>query len=231
MNHVQSLYQRLHQGYVGRSARNYGKTMMFSNNHEKAAGEADFLLNIRAAIRGLWRGELVLFEFVDTMGLSIRRAYTNAWNAGAATCGILPEELTTNERIRLQDEINSEISHILPFGNDIVKNSKANNGKLGPLLKRADMWAGRFHAIQSIATVVVCPDGKSMWIYDPTKEHCTDCAKLHGRVYRNSVWDRYGIHPRSRLLACEGYKCGCKRIPTTEPVTPGRPPGIAYGYM
>ena len=29
---------------------------------------------------------------------------------------------------------------------------------------------------------------KLMWVYDPSKEHCDDCGRLHGQVHWASEW-------------------------------------------
>ena len=56
--------------------------------------------------------------------------------------------------------------------------------------------------------------------------NCCDCLRMHGRVYRNSIWAKYGIEPQSPNLACFGGHCRCKKTPTDLPVTKGRPPAL-----
>lgn len=56
--------------------------------------------------------------------------------------------------------------------------------------------------------------------------NCADCSRVEGRVYRNSVWAKYGWQPGSSDLACQGFRCRCTLDPTDEPVTSGRPPSM-----
>lgn len=193
---------------------------------KEVAGDSDYGLSVRAAVRGFWRGDLDFFMFVDTMNVTINRGFTRAWHEGIARCGLLPGDMTLEEIGRLNTEINSEISHILGFATSIEQGSKANNGKLAGHIKRAEMWSARYSAIRDLASSIGCPDLKMMWVMNPLKEHCSDCLNLDGRVYRSSVWRKYGIYPRMHALACRGFKCGCRFQPTTSPVTPGFPPAI-----
>jgi hypothetical protein len=158
------------------------------------------------------------------MNASIRNLYTRAWEDGAAECGVKPTELTQEERDRLEEEIWSELSHTGKFADAIVAGSKANGGKLGKLTGRIPMWVNRYQGVRYLAKIYACGDQKLMWVMNPVKEHCEDCLMLNGRIYRASLWKESGWEPRSRDLACRGYKCGCELVNTDLPATPGRPP-------
>lgn len=190
------------------------------------AGDSSFGLSIRAAVRGLWNGSLDDFAFIDSMYATIRRGYTVAFREGLKTCGVLPGDMTLEETSRLEQEINQETLFIPNFASDIARESKSNKGHLAPLLKRAEMWTNKYIAIRSLAMTFACGDRKLKWRVNITKEHCSSCLRLDGRVYRASIWRKYDLAPRMRKLECKGYRCGCEFIPTDEPVTPGRPPRI-----
>ncbi len=170
-----------------------------------------------------------MFSFVDGMIGAIRRGFTIAWYEGASACNIKPSELTAEEINRLNQEIVVEQNFVLSFAQDIWTGRKETGGKLGPLLERAKMWGDRYGSIRDLAMAMACGDVKKKWVWNPLKEHCTDCMRLNGRVYRLSTWNKYNIRPKSRLLACRGYRCGCEWVDTIEPCTPGRPPQIAGG--
>lgn len=195
-------------------------------NDLKKSREGDFRKNIRSAIRGLWSGSINYYEFIEQMTLAIRYGYTYAWYDGAGKCGILPSELSPEELLRLDREIMNEIQYLSNFANSISQNSKRNKGKLAPLFDRAEMWVNNFGRISGIAMSLACQDKKLKWVWNPLKEHCSDCQRLNNRVYRASIWSKYNISPRMRRLACGGFKCGCRFEETQEPVTPGRPPMI-----
>ena len=190
-------------------------------------GEQDYLRSIRSSIHALWDGSIDVFTFIDSMVSAIDRSFHRAWYEGIAEYGFKPDEMTPEEVTRLGEEINGQIPYIVPFAQAIQRSTKALGGKIAPFYFRAEMWGNRYGAVKSIARQSVAGDGKILWQWNPLKEHCPDCARLNGRVYRASTWRKYNIEPRSRLLACEGYKCGCTFVPTTERCTPGRPPNIA----
>lgn len=190
------------------------------------SGSNDYRRSIRSAVHSLWDGTSDIFGFVDNMVITINRGLTRAFYDASTECGILPSELTMEERTRLAWEINSEINYVIDFGNAIIDGSKANGGKVGPLYDRAEMWCNRYEGVKSIARSMTCGDVKLKWVMNPLKEHCSSCLMLDGRVYRASIWKKYNIEPRSRDLACGGYKCGCRFIQTNDPITKGYPPRI-----
>lgn len=194
----------------------------------KQAGSEDYRRSIRANVYALWRGDFSLFSFVDSMVTAVDRGLRAAWYEGASYCGIKPSEITPEEQSRLGQEINSEISHVYGFGRHIFDNNKISGGRLAPLYDRANMWINKYLYVVSLASSMACGDLKYKWVMDVTKEHCPSCLKLNGRIYRGSTWRRYDIYPRMRngRLACGGFRCGCRFEQTSEPATPGRPPGL-----
>lgn len=189
-------------------------------------GQADYAASIRSNVRGFWSGAIPYDAFVHNMILAIDRGFTRAWNEGASECGITPADMTMEERDRLYSEINEEMAYVTDFAIAVEQASRANQGKLTPLLFRAEMWVNRYEEIRSLARSYTCADQKLRWEWNPIKEHCPHCERLNGRVYRASTWKRYNIYPRMPRLKCGGFRCGCMFIPTDDPVTPGRPPMI-----
>ena len=184
---------------------------------------------IRDNVRGLWLGHFDVIYFMSNMIEVIETGYERAWTEGAAECGITREERTTDETIRLMQEARNDESYILSFADQIEANSKANGGKLTPLLTRAKMWSNRYNAIVTIAQQVSCADKKFKWHLGPTEEHCGDCLTYAGRVHRGSVWASVGAAPQSRSLACGGWNCLCALSPTTDRASGGRPPRPSGG--
>lgn len=192
-------------------------------DHTKAI--SDYRLAVRSAVRRLWLGESTVFDFFDTMNFAITRHLRIAWKEGAASCGINEDELTNQEIAARDSFINSQFPYLLGFGDSIEENNKSSGAKLEPHLQRAELWIGRYSEAREKAKTMACGDQKLQWVVGPT-EHCEDCARLNGRVYRASVWERYGLRPQSRDLACGGWRCQCTLVPTSEPATRGRPPGL-----
>lgn len=174
----------------------------------KRRGINDFGLSLRAAIRGLWSGSLSLFDFTETMISNLERSFEVAWQEGAATCGVLPDERSSNENDRLSQYTNDQIQYILPFGQEIQENSKANGGLLRPQLTRSKIWLNRYNEVFSIAQQMACADQKLVWRIGATEKHCKTCLKLNGRVMRASKWQELDIHPqdiRPGKLDCNGF--------------------------
>lgn len=190
------------------------------------SGLAAMRMNIRNAVRGLWSGNTDMFDFFEQMDAAIRIGYETAWREGAKTCGIGPGERTEEETQRLEAMIVENRQYIFGYGEAIEAGSKANKGPLAPLMSRAELWINRYGFVVATAQQMACKDTKLMWVWTPEKEHCPDCRKLNGRVYRASVWEKYNIKPKMMELNCHGFNCGCEFVPTDKPVTPGRPPQI-----
>lgn len=185
---------------------------------------------LRSAVRGLWSGAIDAGQFDENMRLAISRYLTEAFAAGAKECGIKMDELTVDEQLVLADILTAETAFVAGFATAIEEGSRANDGKLTPLFTRLEMWVNRYNDVKNQAKTLICGDLKYRWQLGPT-EHCVDCAKLSGRVYRGSVWQKYGILPQSHDLACGGWRCQCSLVVTDEPITKGRPPKLSTVKM
>lgn len=183
-----------------------------------------YLASIRANIRGLYRDQLSLFQFVDGMVVSIERHLNQAWNSGAADCGFKPNEFSQADIAVRDNYINNQLRYIIGLGSDIQLDR--NTIRIGEMWSRAEMWANRWYEMQALANQTMCADQKKQWVWNPAKEHCVDCRAMNGRVYRNSTWARYGIRPGSANLNCFGGHCGCEFRNTNLPITPGKPPAL-----
>lgn len=195
---------------------------------KQSTNETLFGRAVRSAIRGVWYGELDIIGFADSMQGAIFRAYEQAWREGSEQCGISPAERTQEEQAALDAEIASDQGYILGLY-DRIDNMKLQHAETGKptytqVVNQAKLWANRYNAVRNLAQRMACSDQKLIWRMGPTREHCVDCQNYEGRVYRASVWDKYGIRPQSRDLSCHGYNCLCYFEPTDAPGTPGRPP-------
>lgn len=184
-----------------------------------------YLLSLNSHVRGLYRNNLSLYQFVDEMMSTVESNLIQAWNSGASDCGFKPSEFSVEELAVRDNYIKNQFRYILGLGQSIRQDH--NVVRIGEMLSRAEMWANRWYEMQALASQTMCGDLKMMWVWDPYKEHCGDCRKLNGRVYRNSTWLKYGIRPGSAELACFGGHCGCRFKRTSKAITPGRPPVLS----
>ena len=189
---------------------------------------ADYARGIRAAIYGLWSGQIDLFNFVDSMIASLEIGVRRAWYEGAAQCEIKPEELTLDELDAMRFLVNSNVNYVMRLATDIQAADKSKKGKLRPFIQRGQLWINLYNQASNQARQMACGDKKMKWVIGSTiKVHCSTCLKLSNRVYRASIWKKYDIRPqdtRPGKLDCKGFKCGCSFQPTDEPATPGFPP-------
>lgn len=193
--------------------------------------EGDPVINYRAGIaslvRGLWSGTYSIGEFISSMELATGNGLTRAWNEGAAVMGIYPDEFT-QEEINIRDsDILIQYQYIVTFAQYIELHSKANKGKLGALQYRVNMWANSYRSFMNKSKSIVGGNRKLKWVLGSTDEHCEDCAKLAGRVYRRATWEKWNIRPQSHDLACRGYNCKCNLEPTNDPANKGKPPRLS----
>jgi len=188
-----------------------------------------YRLNIRAAVRGLWNGTWDYFHFIDLMSMAIERGFTQAWYEGARIYGIEPSELTQEEHDRITQEVDKERTFIENLGQFINANLKSLGGKLAPLYDRSELWVAGYNRVRVLGSSYAAKDQKHIWVHGPTKEPCRDCTGYTGKVYRMSVWRKYGALPKSWELSCHGIHCECHLDPTNLPGNhghPARPTGV-----
>ena len=197
-----------------------------------ADGMGMYRSTIRSATRGLWSGAMDWEQFYELMLDTVRLGFEAAWHEGAAECGILPEDLTAEERQALQSATVQENGYIAGFADTIEEKSKANGGKLGPLLVRAELWVKRYNDLRNRAKEMACGDQKLKWKMHPEKEHCKSCLKLNGKVKRASVWRNNDVRPQhpTKLECMVGAGgpsvCGCEFVVTDEPCSRGPLPNL-----
>ena len=197
------------------------------------AGAANYRNGIRSAVRGLWLGAFDFYQFYDAMEVTVRNGLTVAWYEGSSECGILPADLSPTERAAIAQAIAGELGHIDGFATEIEAGSKANGGKVGPLLARAEMWILRYQDVVNQAKVMACADQKLEWVWQAfkaTKEPCGTCRdKLNGKVKRASYWQQVGVRPQNPpnpYLECGGWECGCGLLVTDKPMSRGPLPKL-----
>ena len=187
--------------------------------------QATFKSAILANFRSLWSSQVTTLDFADSMYSSIRRGFNQAWIEGALACNVKANERTAEEQKRLDLLIGDNFQYVGRLADWIFEHSKANGYKFSDITYRADEWIARYTYVQTVCREMACANLKELWSYGAS-EHCCDCLRMHGRVYRNSIWAKYGIEPQSPNLACFGGHCRCKKTPTDLPVTKGRPPAL-----
>lgn len=180
-----------------------------------------------AAVRSYWDGVITDTGLVSQMDSIIRRHYVRASYDAAKEAGMNVGDITSEESDQLQTMIASEQSYVVGFVTWLAKYHTLKDSKISVAFDRIQMWAGRYELIKSKFLTIFAKNKKLMWKVGDT-EHCIDCLTMDGRVYRASTIDKYNIQPRSKELACGGYRCQCRWViaPAGTPVTKGRPPRL-----
>ncbi len=164
--------------------------------------------SLRDSVRALWQGRVDMSGFGDAMFSAIDRHLEIAWRAGAAECGIRPDERTAEEQETLERFIDGQIGFVPGLGAFIEENSKDEGELLRTSLKRLSPWVNRWNEVKAEAQVIACSNTKFIWQLG-VAEHCKTCLKLSGRVMRGSRWDELDIHPqdtRPGKLDCRGFE-------------------------
>ena len=188
-----------------------------------------FRMNIRATVRGLWKGFIDRDQFFAGMVRAVQRGFNQAAEEGAKEWNLKPSEFSAAERLAIEAAINSQLQFISGFGDFIEENSQANGGKLGRSFVRANTWINQYNSVKNAAAVSAAGDRKMMWVLGATEEHCTSCLKLNKKVKRATFWQKRGIRPQNapnESLECGGWKCDCDLVPTDEPLSRGPLPGL-----
>lgn len=200
------------------------KTAVFGGLVAKSL--VDFRRNLRAQVRRYWAGEDAKGDFVFNFFNAVDRGFNQAFAAGAAECGIRPNEYTNEMKTVLQNKINEQFPYINNLANRIVV--KADGGKLGKAMREIEVWIARYGELLNMGKLLACADRKLKWVLGAA-EHCPSCVKLSGKVKRASYWKAHGILPRvagAEYLECKGYNCKCSLEVTSDSLTRGSLPAL-----
>lgn len=180
--------------------------------------------SLQRAIRDLYNSGNV-GAYIDHHSRLINEQLTKAWREGMKEVDMNPDEMTDEEKSRLQEIIDREEDQVLDFAQEIID---ARDAGTPPPTSRAALWANRYREVVNIAKTMASKDGKFEWVLGPT-EHCKSCLKLSGIVKRGSAWQKAGIFPQQAPnpnLECGGWNCQCELVETTKPVRRGKFPRL-----
>ena len=183
---------------------------------------------IRSSIRGLWNGSTSFDQFYEDMMWAIDTAFDAVWRVAARGCGIADDEWTFAEKAELERMKVREYEHIEALAARVEEGSKENKGRLRDALKTVGLWIQRLRSVYDRAQSLACGDKKLEWVRH-AKDSCASCRALDGKVYRASIWAKYGLYPNCDKLECVQDAggvpvCRCDLRPTTKPGSKGKVP-------
>lgn len=178
--------------------------------------------------RALWdytrkfhAGDMDVSAFLDKFIALVEDQARRAWNEGMRNVGQDPARMGIPQRARLQEIINQEFNHVLDFASEI-EDAKNAGKPVDPFKSRVSLWANRYPNIVNEAQAFCAPYDRYQWKYGDTVQHCSSCAALNGIVATGEQWRMSGVMPQNPpnpRLECGGWKCRCRLVPTTEPLT------------
>lgn len=184
--------------------------------------EDAYLRSIRNLVKDLYAGSIGE-DFIDSMAELIQGQFTKAFNQAWRDEG---EELPLPEYLQagLEKEILDQFPYVDSYYADIVE-ARDNAQPIGPLLSRADLWAGQWTTTYEEAVrLIAVENGENMvWRLGDTEKHCPTCAALDGVVAPASVWEELDVHPKdgdNPKLECRGFRCDCTLEITGQKKTP-----------
>ncbi len=148
--------------------------------------------------------EIPRSRFEDVLAELVAEILIALWLRGA---GLLHTELTKAERGAIQEAIDPHLNSVRDFSNDIYSGRYTETPSSA--LTRIFIWTNMAAGIYILGQMFRRDDPHYEWIWNPLKDHCSDCVRLNGQVHTASEWLASGFSPRSTALECRGFNCGC----------------------
>ncbi len=191
----------------------------------------EFLKSIEQYDRQLWEYTLALFRggdsgaFIDKFTAATSNQLTRAFNEGARSVGVEPEDMTEEDLAYLKEIIDSEYEHILDLGTAIEASRELELSAFRQAFRsRIDLWVARYTDVINRAKTYFGGMTRLEWKLGETEQHCDTCAALNGIVAWAKEWEQAGVHPQSppnEILQCGGWKCDCSLNVTDKRRSPG----------
>lgn len=151
-------------------------------------------------------------RFEELLAELIAEILAMLWLRGANMVNV---ERSRAETLALQEALEPHLQSVQGFANDIY--SGRYEDKPESLLTRMFVWTNMAASVYFAGLLLRRDDPHLRWVWNPLKDHCSDCVRLNGQVHRASEWQASGWRPRSTGLECRGFNCGCALIETIGP--------------
>lgn len=158
-------------------------------------------------------------SFFTRVNTLIKFGLTDAWNAGAASVGVLPSDMEPEDLQVIAGIVAEEKTYVPGLFDYLDTLANTPGASLQSALPRLEMWGNKWQAVYNQAVTYFGAKARLVWVLGPT-EHCETCLKLAGIVAWAKEWEAADIRPQSRRLACGGYRCQCQLLPSTRRRSP-----------
>jgi hypothetical protein len=143
----------------------------------------------------------------------LRRSGTQAFKDVLEEAGVAAP-LDDDDQAQIQHWLIRQSEYVSDFANQVYQKGLSQ----AEIDHHAEMWANK--SLQEIANAArISADRNSMyeWVLGRTEKHCKTCERLEGQRHRYKEWYARNLTPRSSRLDCNGFRCDCKLVKTTEP--------------
>lgn len=188
--------------------------------------EGAFNRHLWDAALGFYRGDIDAFAFIDAFISNIGEQLTRAWNEGARSVDVSPEDMDDRDAEHLQAIIDNEYEHVLGLA-EAIEAARMDGITLDQFRvrfrARIDLWSNRYNEVVSEARVWFGGKARLEWVRGPTSDGCDECIALNGIVAWATEWDQSLVRPQhapNDLISCGGWHCLCELTPTTRRRTP-----------
>lgn len=143
-----------------------------------------------------------------TVARALLRNYgTKAYKDGLEFGGVVGEDLSSEDLSAVTTWLADQSGYVSNFADSVFSGGVSE----AQIRTHVDLWANKsLREVFNTGVLAADADGMMQWHYDPSKEHCDDCRRLHGQIHRMSAWVSRGFVPGSSNLKCGGWFCGCE---------------------
>lgn len=141
----------------------------------------------------------------------IKRWGTQAYRDGVEDGGADPDELTDDDRQRINELIADQSQYVTRFGAELFKAITDAEAAQKPA-----MWFNRsIMPFYDAGKLSADRNGMYEWVLGRTEEHCRTCLAANGQRHRLKSWHNRGVLPQNNghaELFCHGFNCDCRLV-------------------
>lgn len=190
----------------------------------------------------LQQDEITQDEFIEQVEVITAAIYFIAYLNGSQTDNKAAQQLAQDARVALdtmgvevgmvvnqttieaaipdteaRNGIDSQLAISATSAANLAGNLKLEVFNPQSLLNRIVLWVNKALEMYVWGQLFRVDNPFYEFIYNPLKDHCTDCQRLNGQVHTAQEWVASGFWPQGAGLECGGFNCGCRFVDSNGP--------------
>lgn len=149
---------------------------------------------------------VVMRSFLKNYGLQ-------AYKDGLAQGEVYVDTLDPDDNMRYMSVLMDQSQYINGLADAVYKTKAVTPANAQ---QRATLWGKSLQSFTDKGLGSAAANAMFVWRINPLKKNCPSCLKMNGQVHRFRTFEARNILPRSKLLDCGGWDCGCGIFRTTE---------------